>query len=44
VFGLTADYVFVPAANAPNIPEAGIPAQKLRFGNGSISFTLGLDF
>jgi hypothetical protein len=44
VFGLTADYVFVPAANAPNIPEAGIPAQKLRFGNGSIGFTLGLDF
>jgi len=42
--GLTADYVFVPAENVPEIPEAGILAQKLRLGNGSIGFTLGWHF
>lgn len=42
--GLAADYVFVPTEEAPEIPEANIPAQKLRFGTGSIGFTLGLHF
>lgn len=42
--GLVADYVFVPNEEAPGIPEADIPAQKLRFGTGSIGFTLGFHF
>jgi hypothetical protein len=42
--GLAADYAFVPSDNAPAIPAAGIPAQKLRFSNGSIGFSLGLHF
>jgi hypothetical protein len=42
--GLAADYAFVPSDNAPAIPEAGIPAKKLRFSTGSIGFSLGLHF
>jgi len=40
--GLSADYVFVPSKYAPEIPEAEIPAQKLRHGNGCIGFSIGL--
>jgi hypothetical protein len=43
-FGLAADYVFVPAQRAPAFEDMGIPAQKLRFGNSSITFVLGLHF
>lgn len=43
-FGFSADYVYVPPEEAPEIPDAGIPAQKLRLGNGSIGFNLGLHF
>lgn len=42
--GLVADYVYIPSLQAPEIPEAGIPAQKLRLGNASVGFTLGLHF
>jgi len=42
--GLIADYVFAPALKTSAIPEAGIPAQKLRLVNGSAGFTLGFDF
>lgn len=42
--GLLADYAFIPAERAPAIPEADIPAQNLRFGTGSIGFTLGFHF
>jgi len=42
--GLVADYVYIPPLQAPEIPEAGIPAQKLRLGNASVGFTLGLHF
>jgi len=42
--GLVADYVFVPPKNVPEIPEADIPEQKLRLGNSSIGFTLGMHF
>lgn len=43
-FGLSVDYAYVPPEEAPEIPDAGIPAQKLRLGNGSIGFNLGLHF
>jgi hypothetical protein len=43
-FGLTADYTMAPALQAPALPEVGIPAQKLRLGNGSIGFILGFHF
>lgn len=43
-FGLTADYMFAPSLQAAAIPEAGIPAQKLRVENGSIGFTMGFHF
>ena len=43
-FGLAADYVFVPARQAPAFEDMGIQAQKLRFGNSSIGFVLGLHF
>jgi hypothetical protein len=43
-FGLTADYTLAPALQAPALPDVGIPAQKLRVGNGSIGFTLGFHF
>jgi hypothetical protein len=42
--GLTADYVFIPSEQAPEILEGGIPAQKLRLGNASVGFTLGFHF
>jgi hypothetical protein len=42
--GLIADYVYIPSLQAPEIPEAGIPAQELRLGNASIGFSLGLHF
>lgn len=42
--GLAADYVYVPTENVPAIPEADIPAQKLRLGNISVGFSLGLHF
>lgn len=42
--GFSADYVFVPSEEVPEILERGIPAQKLRFGNGSIGFIIGLHF
>jgi len=42
--GLIGDYVFVPSRQSPNIPEAEIPAQKLRLGNGSLGITMGLHF
>jgi len=42
--GLISDYVFVPSEHGPEFLEGGIPAQKLRLGNGSVGFTLGLHF
>lgn len=42
--GLIADYVYVPPEDVPEIPELGIPNQKLRFGNGSVGLTFGLHF
>ena len=42
--GLISDYVFVPSEQGPEFLEEGIPAQKLRLGNGSLGFTLGLHF
>ena len=42
--GLIADYVYIPSLQAPEIPEAGIPAQDLRLGNASVGLSLGLHF
>jgi hypothetical protein len=43
--GFGADYVLVPAKQEiPAFPDAGLPAQTLRFNNASIGFTLGLHF
>jgi hypothetical protein len=42
--GLSADYVFMPTEQAAALPELRIPAQKLRLGNGSLGFAIGLHF
>jgi hypothetical protein len=42
--GLTADYAYIPEQQAPEMPVAGLPAQKLRFGNSSIGLTFGFHF
>lgn len=42
--GFAADYAFTPAIEAPGLPEAGIPAQRLGGVNGSVGFNLGLHF
>jgi len=42
--GIAADYVFIPAEDAPAMPDADISSRKLRFSTGSIGFTLGLHF
>lgn len=34
--GIMADYAFMPSISIPGIPGAGIPAQKLALGNGSL--------
>jgi len=42
--GAYADYAYLPDRDAPAVPEVGFEAQKLRFGNASIGFSLGLHF
>lgn len=42
--GIIGDYVWVPTHEGPPLSSAGILAQKLRFGNGSIGITMGLHF
>jgi hypothetical protein len=42
--GLIADYTYVPEQHAPAMSVAGLPAQKLRFGNSCIGFSLGFHF
>lgn len=42
--GIMADYAFIPAMSVPGIPGAGIPAQKLALGNGSLGIGFGWIF
>jgi hypothetical protein len=42
--GFAADYAFAPSIETPALPEAGIPAQRIRGVNGSVGFNLGLHF
>lgn len=42
--GLTADYAYIHEQQAPAMPVAGLPAQKLRFGNSSIGLSFGFHF
>lgn len=42
--GISADYVLIPSTNIPGIPESGIPAVRLAFGNGCIGFSMGFHY
>ncbi len=43
-FGLAADYFLASTVQLEAIPEAELPAQKFRVGNGSLGFSLALHF
>jgi len=43
-FGLAADYFLASTVRLEAIPEAELPAQTFRVGNGSIGFSLALHF
>jgi len=42
--GLSADYIVSPTEKVPEFPRMNLPAKKIRLGNGSIGFNLGLHF
>jgi hypothetical protein len=42
--GLAADYAIVPSHQTSAIPEAGLPAHKLKLGNASLGVVLGTHF
>ncbi len=42
--GICGDFVPAPSRSIPAFPEWGLPAQKIRLGNGSVGASLGLSF